>query len=111
MLVRNLAKALRLRRIEEASTEPYWLRPGQYCEEDGRIKLRQYEVLDMYVYAARQRMRPLGLVVVKAGGEHSGFLNENPISPAYREFARELFRAHMHFWFEYLPSLDGQLHE
>jgi hypothetical protein len=54
-------------------------------------------------------MRRLGLVIIRADGEYGEFINESPIRPEHREFARELLRAHAHFRFHYLPALERQV--
>jgi hypothetical protein len=49
LLVKHLARALRLRCIDAAKSEPHWLRPEQYHEDDGQITLVPHQVSELYV--------------------------------------------------------------
>ena len=100
LLVRELSKALLRRRIQDVDSEPYWLNPEQYLERDGGVQLLSDKVSDMVNYAKCNKLRPLGVVAVAENGQYFEYFNDDIfISPIDQKFARQLFRAHAHFWF------------
>jgi hypothetical protein len=112
LLVRDLPKAMLQRSIAAADTEPYWLSPEQYKERDGGVEFLPAMAGDMLAYAKRNHLRPLGIVVVKESGEYSDFFNDELIiSPIDRDFLKELFQIHAHFWFCYVPWLAANQKE
>jgi hypothetical protein len=110
LLIRNLSEALRQRSIEAAGSEPYWLRPGQYQEHDGGVAVIPAMASDLIAYATSNHLRLLGLVIVNEDGDYHEYFNQEPLSPADREFALRLFQAHAHFWFCEVPAMtDDQM--
>ena len=109
LLVRHLCKAMLRRSIGAAETEPYWLTSEQYQQRDGGIELLPAMAGDMVAYAARNHLRPLGVVVVNDDGQYFDYFNEDLIiSPIDREFVRRLFESHAHFWFCEIPWLRSR---
>ena len=106
LLIRCLSIVLLRRRIQDVDSEPYWLSSDQYIERDGGVVLLPDKTGDMIAYAKHNKLRPLGIVVVHENGQYFEFFNDDAIlSPLDREFARNLFQAHAHFWFCEFPWL------
>ena len=108
LLVKNLTEALRLRQVEAADSEPYWLGPGQFRERGAGVELLPAMAGDLMAYARQNELHPLGIVVLHENGGYSDYINEDAIEPLDRQFATKLFQAHAHFWFCVMPWLTEQ---
>ena len=107
LLVKNLPEALRQRDIRAAQSDPYWLKPNQFCERDGGIEVIPAVVDDLIAYAGCHNLFALGSIIVGKDTDYCEYLNEGPIAQADRAFALELFQSHAHFWFCDLPWLTA----
>jgi hypothetical protein len=111
LLVRNLYQALQERCIETADSEPFWLSPEQYAEQDGGIQFFPSQAADLIRYAQEHNFRPLGIMVLAENGDFSDFMDEDDIPREDLDFAKHLFHVHAVFWCFYFPfatAQDGQ---
>src|SRR5947209_166021 len=107
-MVSNLPEALRQRSIQAAASEPYWLRPDQYHERGGGVELLPGLGGDMIAYCKQEDLHPLGIVILHENGDYFDYINDDAIPSTDREFARQLFEAHAHFWFCLVPWMASQ---
>ncbi len=112
LLFGNLSEALRRRSTRAATSKPYWIAPGQFREFDGRIELIPAMAGDVYTYATRNELQPLGFVVVKDRGEYSEYFNGAPApeiadSAQERDFALRLFQTSAKYWCCAAPAAAG----
>ncbi|HKV79959.1 MAG TPA: hypothetical protein VJP02_17555 [Candidatus Sulfotelmatobacter sp.] len=106
LLMRNLAEAIRQRRIDLGDSEPRWLESEKCRElEDGRIEFSPSKAPELMAYAEAQGFRPVGLVVMDDQGGCRPLIDEEAILGCDRDFALRVFHLHAQFWFLICPGL------